>query len=356
MRHAVILAGGGGTRLWPMSRANLPKQFLALVGEEPLLAATARRLRPLCGDQLHVVTSAAQRELVADALPGLPSGHILAEPAARNTGPAIGLAAALLVADDPDAVLAIVPSDHHIGDEAAFRDVCARALDAVDAGAGIVTIGIVPTRPDPGFGYLAVDSAGPDQGPRAVVQFTEKPDRATASRYLAAGNYLWNAGMFFSRADRLLEEFARHMPATSAVLERIRAAATQGREAALAIATTEYPGLEAVSIDVGIMEKAAAVVTIPGAFGWSDVGSWSALADVRAPDGDGNVTMGSVVALDAHDDILVADPESLVAVAGVSDVVVVKSGNAVLVARRGDADGVRTIVAELKKRSLEEFL
>jgi len=355
MRHAVILAGGGGTRLWPMSRARLPKQFLALVGDEPLLAATARRLRPLCGDQLHVVTSAAQRDLVADALPGLPSAHIVAEPAARNTGPAIGLAAALLVADDPEAVLAIVPSDHFIGDEAAFRRVCEKALTAVESGAGIVTVGIVPTRAEPGFGYLAIGAAEGD-GPLPVTQFTEKPDAATAARYLAAGNYLWNAGMFFARADRLLAEYARHMPAASAVLERIRAAASVDRAAALEIAARDYPSLEAISVDVGIMEKTTGVVTVPGDFGWSDVGSWSALGEVHGADAAGNVAVGKVVAVDAENDILVADSDSLVAVVGVSDVVVVKSGNAVLVTRRTDAGRVRDVVAELKKRSLEEFL
>jgi mannose-1-phosphate guanylyltransferase len=358
MRYAVIMAGGGGTRLWPASRRDRPKQLLSLgTGDEPLLAATARRVEAVgARDRIVVVTAANQAAGVRSALPWLATANLLAEPAGKNTAAALGLAAVYLCERDADAVMAALPADHHIADEAAFAQVLQSAFAVAEASDVIVTIGIAPSRPETGFGYLELGAAR-DDGAREVVRFVEKPDAATAERYLAAGNYLWNGGMFIVRASRLLGEIERHMPETHAGLQSIRTALRErGAAAAAEVTTVVYPALPSVSIDYGVMERAADVVTLPGRFGWNDVGAWTALADYRPADRGGNVTVGRVVIHDAERNIVVADGDNLTAVVGVSDLVVVRDGNAVLVLPRERAQDVREVVAELQRRKLDEYL
>lgn len=344
MLHAVVLAGGGGTRLWPASRRRNPKQLLALGAraDESLLAATVRRLEAVVGGpQIWVVTAAEQLAGVVAALPGVPPAQILAEPVGRNTAAAIGLAAVRVAARDPDAVLAAVPADHAIGNEAEYRAVIGRALALAAAEDTIVGVGILPTGPETGFGYLEPGAPGPG-GSRVVARFVEKPDRAHAERYVAAG-YLWNAGMFFFRARRILGEIARHLPPLAAGLSEIAAGAPL---------EDVYPTLPSISIDYGVMEKTRDLLVLTGDFGWSDVGSWSALADVRRADAAGNVSAGRLVAVDAHDNIVATDA-GLVALVGVSGLVVVRAGNAVLVVPRDRAQDVRNVVAHLAGE--EEF-
>lgn len=352
MRHAVILAGGSGTRLWPASRRRRPKQFLALGAgtAESLLAATARRLAP---NRVVVVTAADQAGEVARALPGLAADAIIAEPSGRNTAAALGLAAVRLLHADPDATMGAIPSDQHVHDEAGFAAVVAEAFAVAEAEDAIVTVGIVPTRPETGFGYLEVGEAHVGRA-RRVTRFVEKPDRETAETYLTSGNYLWNGGMFFVRAARLLADIERHMPETFAGLARIRDAL--GTADAERVTAEVYPTLPRISIDFGVMEKAHGVLTIPGDFGWNDVGSWSALADYRDADDAGNVTEGDVVTCDARRNIVLADPGVAVAVVGCDDLVVVQSGNAVLVVPRARAQDVREVVAALTERELEDYL
>lgn len=359
MRYGVILAGGGGTRLWPASRRRRPKQFLPLGAApgESLLQATARRLGPLCApERLLVVTAADQAAEVARELPGLAEDAVLAEPVPKNTAAALGLAAAVLLERDSDAVMAALPSDHHIADEAAFAELAGRALDlAADTGS-IVTVGVVPTRPEPGFGYLELGDATAG-GSRRVVRFVEKPDPDTARRYAGSGSHLWNAGMFFVTARRLWEEIGRHMPETFAGLSRVREALAEGgRPAAEAAAAAVYPSFASVSIDHGVMERAADVITLPGDFGWNDVGSWSALAEYRPVDPAGNVTDGQVTVIDAHRNIFVSDDDCVIAACGVRDLVVVKSGNAILIVPKDRAQDVRQIVRLLEERGLDELL
>jgi mannose-1-phosphate guanylyltransferase len=303
-----------------------------------------------------VVTAADQADQVARELPALPGANILAEPAARNTAAACGLAAVVARHRDADAVLAALPADHHIADEAGFARVAGRAFDLAAHEDVIVTIGIRPTRPETGFGYLELGPAFAE-GARRVARFVEKPDAATARQYVDGGNHLWNAGMFFVRADRLLADIRRFLPRTADALDAIAAALAGGGEDAAARAAAEvYPELESISIDHGVMERATDVVTVPGDFGWNDVGSWTALADYRPTDADGNVTVGTVVTTDAHGNVVVGDEGCAVAVVGVDDLVVVKSGDGILVIPRRRAQDVRRVVDLLARRGLDDFL
>ncbi len=353
MRHVVILAGGSGTRLWPASRRSRPKQFLALGGstDESLIAATARRV---AGNSVWVVTAADQVPLVRAALPALPADAVVAEPCGRNTAAALGLAAVHLCHRDPDAIMGALPADQHIADEDAFARVANEAFALAERDDVIVTVGIVPTHAETGFGYLQLGArlAG---NARDVARFVEKPDRATAEQYLASGDYLWNGGMFFVRARRLLDDIARLMPDTAEVLDAIASALERSPEEAERVTAERYPTVPKVSIDYGVMEKASGVVTIPGDFGWSDVGSWTALADYRPTDAGGNVIQGNAVLCDAAGNVVVSDPDCAVALVGVHDLVVVQSGDAVLVVPRARAQEVRDAVAALDAAGLERF-
>lgn len=355
MLHAVVMAGGGGTRLWPASRRLTPKQLLPLGADprESLLAATCRRLEPVVGvDQTWVVTAADQAAAVATALPRVPSAHILAEPCARNTAAAIGLAAVHLAAYDANAVLAALPADHHIGNESAYQQVLARAFALAGAEDAIVTIGLRPTAPETGFGYLE-PGAPAALGSFQVGRFAEKPNAQTAAEYLAHG-YLWNGGIFVFRAARMLDEIARHLPPLRAGLAVVERALANGGDVAAATAAI-YPALPSISIDYGVMERARGILVIPGDFGWNDVGSWSALAETRAADSAGNIAAGELVSVDAHGNIAATDT-GIVALIGVDNLVVVRAGNAVLVAPKSRAQDVREVVKRLEAAGRKEYL
>jgi mannose-1-phosphate guanylyltransferase len=348
---ALILAGGGGTRLWPASRRRRPKQLLALGGAESLIAATFRRVSRILGvERTLVVTAADQADAIRRALPDLTPENLVAEPAARNTGPAVGLGAIEAARRARDDVrLAVIPSDAFIADEAEFGRVMATALEhAADA---IVTIGIKPTRPESGYGYLQ-RGALVRGGVYEVARFVEKPDGATAGRYLSGGDYLWNSGMFFFTAQRLFEEARTHLPELAAILAEIR-----GSSDPAATANSRYPAAPKISIDYGIMEKASGILVVPGDFGWNDVGSWSAVADIRAKDGAGNVALGDVVLSGVSGSVVVAEPGApLLGVVGVDDLVIVATKDAVLVVRKDRAQEVRALVDALAASKRNELL
>jgi Mannose-1-phosphate guanylyltransferase len=352
-QFALILAGGGGTRLWPASRRSRPKQLLSLGGSESLLAATFRRLSAIVGvERTLIVTAADQSQAIREALPGLPADNLVVEPAPRNTAPAVGLAAAHVARRaGQDAVLAVVPSDAFISDEPQYAAVLRIAL--AQASQAIVTVGIKPLRPETGYGYLQTGAAVAGSAEvRQVARFVEKPDLPTARAYLASGEYLWNSGMFFFSAGRLLAEARQHLPELSALLDEICASPDP-----VALTQQRYPRVPAISIDYGIMEKAQGIRVVPGDFGWSDVGSWAALSEIRAPDLDGNVISGDAIVKASKDSVVMAEPGApLLGVVGVEGIVVVATHDAVLVVPKHRAQEVRRVVDELSAQGRKQFL
>jgi len=329
--------------LWPASRRARPKQLIALgAGGEPMVAS-AVKLGAQLGSVL-IVTGDSYVEGTRTAVPGV---EILAEPVGRNTAAAIGLAAAVLAERDPDAVLLVLPADQHVTDREAFARALDAALTAVEQGDVIATIGIAPTRPETGFGYLEVDSAAEGVA-TPVKRFVEKPDLARAEQYVASGHYLWNAGIFGASAKRLLAELDTHLPATGKAVREIARDPQQARSL--------YPTLPSISFDHAVMEKVDRVVTVPARVGWDDVGSWAALPAVRGVDPAGNTTIGPALVIDGTGNVVVSDDATLVATVGLSDFVVVKSGDAILVIRKDQAQDVRKVIDALSARGLARYL
>lgn len=339
----VILSGGSGTRLWPLSRESYPKQFLPLVEDISMLQATWRRVAPLAGRRPIVVANQEHRFMAAEQLRemGAEPSAILLEPVGRNTAPAIAVAALEAMRDGEDALLLVLPSDHVIRDEAAFHAVVRAALPAAREGR-LVTFGIVPTAPETGYGYIQA-TAG--EGVRAVAQFVEKPDRATAEAYLASGAYFWNSGMFLFRASRYLQELQRWQPA---MLAACRQALDEARRDTdfVRLQAEHFAACPSDSIDYAVMEKTDAAAVIALDAGWNDVGSWAALWEATAQDADGNAHHGDVIALNCRNTY--AHASRLVAMIGLEDVVVVDTDDALLIAHRDQVQQVKDVVGKIK--------
>ncbi|MBL8264631.1 MAG: mannose-1-phosphate guanylyltransferase/mannose-6-phosphate isomerase [Xanthomonadaceae bacterium] len=349
----VLLSGGSGTRLWPLSREAYPKQFLALASEDTMLQATWRRVAPLTSAAPLVVANEEHRFLVAEQLRviGAPAARIVLEPVGRNTAPAIAAAALVAMADGGDPLLLVLPSDHVVRDVDAFRAAVSAAAPAAEAGA-LVTFGIVPQAPETGFGYIHAEASQPEAGDgvRRVLRFVEKPDAATAQAYLDDGGYFWNSGMFLFRASRYLEELGRHRPdilaaARAACAHLDHDALSQGGEF-LRLDRDAFAASPSESIDYAVMEKTDAAMVLPVDIGWNDVGSWSALWEVSEQDDDGNARHGDVIAIDSRNSYAYA--RRLVALVGVDDLVVVETDDAVLVASKDRVQEVKQVVARLK--------
>jgi mannose-1-phosphate guanylyltransferase len=341
--HAVILAGGSGTRFWPLSRAKKPKQFLPLVTRRALIAETFLRVEPLCpSGRTWVVCGKDHVAGVRKELPNLEEEHLLVEPAARNTAPAIGLACVHVLREDREATLMVLPSDHHVARPDAFRAALSAAARASQNG-DLLTVGIQATRPETGYGYLR---RGAEKAPGvfAVEAFVEKPDAGTAKLYLQDGAYSWNAGIFVFRADAMLDALKRHLP-------KVHEALTRGGN---------FAKLQSISIDYGVMEPESQtthrIALVPGDFGWSDLGSFAALPEVRALDGRGNAVSGDAIAIDCDGCVVLSEGQRLVAAVGLRGLCVVDAGDALLVVPRDRAQDVRAVVDALKAQGRSDKL
>ena len=348
----VILSGGSGTRLWPLSRQAYPKQFLALAGEDTMLQATWQRVAELASAAPLVVANEDHRFMVAEQLRelGCTPAAIVLEPVGRNTAPAIAVAALQATADGTDPLLLVLPSDHVIADAAGFRAAVAAATPAAQNGK-LVTFGIVPTAAETGYGYIQA-VAGGDAPVRAVARFVEKPDAATAAQYLASGQYFWNSGMFLFQASRYLAELERHAPAMLAACRAAFEGAKRDTDF-VRLDKAAFAACPSDSIDYAVMEKTADAAVLPIDVGWNDVGSWSALWEVAQQDGDGNAHHGDVIALDCRDTLAWGD-HRLVAMIGLRDIVVVDSDDALLVAHKDHVQEVKEVVARLKAEGRSE--
>lgn len=359
--YPVILAGGRGTRFWPLSRKRNAKQLLPLNTRQSMIQETVARLKSAASPRnFWVVTNAELRDPIAKQLKALDRRQILAEPAGRNTAPAIGLAAFILIHHDPDAVLGLFPSDQVIGDEKGFRAKLARAIEIASAGENIVTLGIHPTRPETGYGYIETGESS--RGAVHVRRFREKPDAATAARFVASGNYYWNSGMFVWAASTLVHALREHLPKTAALLEKI--AATYGTRKFESTFARLYPKCENISVDYAILEPRSAkgehasnIYCIPADIGWNDLGSWAAHYEHRIAQGhrENVVEASHVYALDASGNYVHA-PGKFVAVVGVNDLVVVDSGDALLITTRHRAQDVGKVTKYLDEKKLKKLV
>lgn len=339
----VILSGGSGTRLWPLSREAYPKQFLQLAGEHSMLQSTWLRVADVATQAPLVVANEAHRFVAAEQLQqvGTTPSAILLEPVGRNTAPAIAAAALEACRDGADPLLLVLPSDHLIRDTAHFHSAILAAADIAEQGK-LVTFGIQPTAPETGYGYI---KAVAGEGARAIERFVEKPDLATAQDYVASGEYYWNSGMFLFRASRYLQELERLQPQ---ILAACRSSWEKARRDAdfIRLDAEAFKTSPSDSIDYAVMEKTADAAVVPLDAGWSDVGSWTALRDVSEQDANGNAHHGDVIAIDCHDTF--AYGERLIAMVGLDDVIVVETDDAVLVGKSDRMQEVKDVVARLK--------
>jgi mannose-1-phosphate guanylyltransferase len=349
--YPVIMAGGSGTRFWPLSRKARPKQFLPLVSAEPLIAETAKRLKGLAPlGQTYVVCGPIHARAVKAAVKGLPPKNILVEPVARNTAPAIGLACLAVAARDPEGVLVVLPSDHHVGDVPGFQSTLKKAAVLAEQG-HLVTLGIAPTRPETGYGYIERGDPLGAVGFK-VRSFKEKPDLVTAGDYLKTGDFYWNAGIFVFQAKAMLKAFEAHSPELAQGLAKVGGARKSQSAKVLGKVFTKLPS---VSVDYAVMEKADNIAVVPGDFGWSDVGSFAALDEVREKDAQGNVVSGKGAVVIGSSGCVVLAKDRPLAVVGMVDTVVVDAGDAVLVVPKARCQDVRAAVEALKAKKLDQY-
>lgn len=354
MRHLLILAGGQGTRLWPLSRRREPKQVHALLDGETLLQKTYRRLTEgFPANRIVVGTTAAYAPIVRAQLPALSEERMVVEPLSKGTAAAIGYAALRLLEQDPDAMFTTVNADAHVADDRAYRAAIDAAQGFAEQGrSDVVLVGVPPTYPETGYGYIEVAVGEPSGAPsaRRVVRFVEKPDRETATRFVASGRHLWNPALFTFRADRLLALFARHLPAHAAALERLR-----DTDDADAVAAA-FAAIPDTSIDYGLMERLDDLLVVPASFGWSDIGHWRAVHRALAPAADATVARAVHVELDGSGNLVVAPAGKVVATCGIRDSVIIDTPDALLVCPRDRAQEVREVVHALEERGLTHLL
>lgn len=346
--HAFILAGGRGTRFWPLSRRRRPKQFLDFTGEGSLLALTVSRLSPLIPPERQwVLTATDLVDAVREAVPQIPAEQVLAEPVGRNTAPAVGLAAAILAERGEDPAFAVLPSDHLIQPGAAFRDCLGQALELASTEPWLMTFGVRPDRPETGYGYIEVgERVDAASSIHRVAAFVEKPDRERATAYLDSGRHLWNSGMFCWRASTVLDGLAAHAPDVLSVVRGIAGAGPAGTAGFAAALENSFASAPAISVDYALMEKARNVVVVEATFEWNDVGHWLAMRELWPDAGGGNAARGEVLAVDATRNI-VYGPGRLTALIGLEDHVVVTTDDVTLVCPASRAQDVKLALERL---------
>jgi len=357
MRYAVIMAGGAGTRLWPLSRTERPKQLLPLLGGKSLLEVCCERLSGLFEpENILVITNAEYSDQVCEALPQLPGGNVIGEPQGRDTANAIALGAQLLIGKDVDATMAVFTADHVIRPEERFIEAVEAACEAAENNPdALLTFGVRPTWPHPGLGYIECGRSI-DDGLHEVVAFKEKPDHHTARRYVDSGRHYWNSGMFVWKVDairRALEEF---LPESMRKLAPVAEAVRQGKNCQPLLAEA-YPGLQKISIDYAVMEKADRVLMVELNCEWLDIGSWPALESVSELDESGNVVVArNTAVLDSFRNVLVSEDDHLLAVLGMDDCIIVHSGDATLVCNKSDSQRLKELVELLEKKFSRKYL
>jgi mannose-1-phosphate guanylyltransferase len=350
MLYAIIMAGGQGTRLWPQSREQKPKQLWEILNGKSMLQDTVERVLPVISPQ-HILAITGERlsDQIRTQIPQLPSRNIILEPVGRSTAPCVGLAA--LYINNPDACMVVLASDHVIRDQKEFRRILSIAVDVASQGENLVTFGIKPTGPETGFGYIQRGEELESEV-YTVLRFTEKPDYPTAQRFIASGEYYWNSGMFVWKISTLMTMIERYLPDLYQGLMNIKPAIGSPDEQH--VIAEVFDELESISIDYGIMEKADTTYVVPGDFGWNDVGSWAALPEVWGVDQEGNTCKGNILTLDSHGNI-VYNSDGLAALVGIENVIVVKVEDILLVCAKDQAQKVREIVDTLKTRGMTEY-
>lgn len=360
MIHAVIMAGGSGTRFWPASRKATPKQLLRLTGDSVMLQATVDRLGDLVSaDRVFILTNQRLVPAVKDLLPDLPCGNIVGEPYKRDTAPCIGLAAALVYHSDPEAIMAVMPSDHIITPDTVFQNALTTAAELVNEDPRrIVTFGIPPSYPAESFGYIqraaAIEIENSTDNAYQVEQFKEKPSAEIALRYLNDGGNYWNAGIFVWKASTILEALRQFQPEMMAHIDTIAAAI--GDDSFDTVLSTEFEKIQGTSIDYAVMEHYDHVVVLEATFNWDDVGSWQSLGRTNEKDDSGNTILGKCLSIDSSDNIISADGDHLIATIGVNNFVIVHTKNATLVADKSQEERVREIVKQLEDSEWDEYL
>lgn len=358
--YAVIMAGGVGSRFWPRSREKSPKQLLEIVGEKTMIQNTVRRLQGFIDEKnIFIVTNKLQKGAIIKQLPTVPVDNIIVEPVGRNTAPCIGLAALFIERLDPKGIMIVLPADHIIGNEKEFVRVLTVSSQVAHITSGLVTIGIQPTHPETGYGYIQVKDKSEEVQPVAidgvfeVKTFAEKPNYSTAQKFLESGDFYWNSGMFVWRVDVILGEMKNNLPELYAQLINVQPSI--GTSLFDHNLETVYGMIRGISVDYGIMEKASRVYVVKGDFGWNDLGSWDEVNRISSKDSDGNAIHGNVVCVNSKNSY-VYSTDRIVATVGIEDLIVINTPDAILICKKGESQNVKQIVDHLKMKQMNEYL
>ena len=352
--YAVIMAGGVGSRFWPRSKKKKPKQMLRIFGENTMIQDTVNRLVGLVPkENIIIVTNKMQKDRLMEQLPRIPEKNIIAEPFGKNTAAAIGLASILVNERDNDAVMLSFPADHLIADVEEFQNTLKNAAKFAYKSKGLGTIGITPTRPETGYGYIQFDENNIDNSAYKVINFAEKPNLRTAKRFMKTGDFLWNSGIFIWHVQAILREIEKYLPDLYLGIKKIEEAI--GTSEFESVLENVYGMLKSISIDYGLMEKSKDVFLTKGDFGWNDVGSWEAVYQLSEKDENENAFVGNVYSMESKDNY-VFSPQKFTAVIGTKNMIIINTKNALLVCNRNNSQDVKSVVDYLKMKNIEELL